>query len=233
MFNASNQYGFGEAPTPLLTIDGAAEDVLPRVDRDMLCNLLRRLPPDELDAALRSKIVPMVNLPGLVLYAACGPSALAEGQRLGLDVAGYAEAHDLLAAARGVHGPFLLRRATLGLAQRLPHFSASRRLTGTQGASFAALSVLAAAAALLLPVEIFWPAASLVSGAFFLSLVTVRLLCLMPRLQRDPPQREGTEFPAYSVLVPLFRETAVLKQLMGALTRLRYPALCIKRTKWP
>ena len=223
MFNASNQYGFGEAPAPPLTIDGAAGDVLPRVDRDMLCNLLRRLPPDELDAALRSKIVPMVNLPGLVLYAACGPSALAEGQRLGLDVAGYAEAHDLLAAARGVHGPFLLRRATLGLAQRLPHFSASRRLTGTQGASFAALSVLAAAAALLLPVEIFWPAASLVSGAFFLSLVTVRLLCLMPRLQRDPPQREGTEFPAYSVLVPLFRETAVLKQLMGALTRLRYP----------
>ena len=33
-----------------------------------------------------------------------------------------------------------------------------------------------------------------------------------------------TELPAYSVLVPLFRETAVLNQLVGALARLRYPA---------
>jgi cellulose synthase/poly-beta-1,6-N-acetylglucosamine synthase-like glycosyltransferase len=223
MFNASNQNGFGEAPAPPLIINGTAGDVLPRVDREMLCGMLRRLPPDELDAALCSKLVPMVNLPGLLLYAACGPAALAEGRRLGRDVVGYAEAHDLVAAARGVHGAFLLRRATRGLAQRMPHFSASRRLTVAQATGFAALGLLVAAAALLLPVEIFWPAASLVSGAFFLSLVTVRLLCLMPPLQRDPPLREVTEFPAYSVLVPLFRETAVLKQLVGALTRLRYP----------
>jgi cellulose synthase/poly-beta-1,6-N-acetylglucosamine synthase-like glycosyltransferase len=223
MSNAGRQHGFGEAPTPPLTIDGSAGDVLPRVDRDVLCSMLRRLPPDELDAALRSKLVPMVSLPGLQLHAACGPSARAEGQRLGLKLVGYAEAHDLVAAARAVHGAFLLRRATLGLAQRMPYFSASRRLTGTQGLSLAAGSVLAAAAAFLLPVEIFWPAASLVSGAFFLSLVAVRLLCLMPPLQRDPPLREVTEFPAYSVLVPLFRETAVLKQLMGALAQLRYP----------
>ena len=108
MDNAGGQYGFGEAPAPPLTIAGSAADVLPRIDRDTLCGMLRRLPQDELDAALRSKLVPVVSLPGMVLHAACGPAALAEGQRRGLRIVGYAEAHDLIAAARGVHGRFLL-----------------------------------------------------------------------------------------------------------------------------
>ena len=41
------------------------------------------------------------------------------------------------------------------------------------------------------------------------------------------------DLPVYSVLVPLFRETSVLGQLLTALTSLDYPALCIKRTKRP
>jgi cellulose synthase/poly-beta-1,6-N-acetylglucosamine synthase-like glycosyltransferase len=67
----------------------------------------------------------------------------------------------------------------------------------------------------------------LVSGLFFLSVVALRLLCFMPPVPREtaPPPRQAdeAELPHYSVLVPLFRETAVLNQLMGALTRLRYP----------
>jgi cellulose synthase/poly-beta-1,6-N-acetylglucosamine synthase-like glycosyltransferase len=62
---------------------------------------------------------------------------------------------------------------------------------------------------------------------FFLSVVALRLLCFMPPVRREreppPPQAAEAELPHYSVLVPLFRETAVLNQLMGALTRLRYP----------
>jgi hypothetical protein len=59
MDNASGQYGFGEAPAPPLIIEGTAADVLPRIDRDTLCGMLRRLPREELDAALRSKLVPV------------------------------------------------------------------------------------------------------------------------------------------------------------------------------
>jgi glycosyltransferase XagB len=223
MDNANGQYGFGEAPAPPLTISPGAEDVLPRVDRNMLCDILRRLPPEELDAALRTKLVPMVSLPGLLLHAACGPLALAEGRRLGLRIVGYAEVHDLTAAARGVHGPFLLRRATLELARRMPQYSASRRMTGTQVMVFAACAVLTLNAATVLPADIFWPAASLVSGSFFLSLIAIRLLCLLPPLHSKTEPPAITAFPVYSVLVPLFRETAVLSQLMGALARLRYP----------
>jgi cellulose synthase/poly-beta-1,6-N-acetylglucosamine synthase-like glycosyltransferase len=86
--------------------------------------------------------------------------------------------------------------------------------------------MLVAAAALLMPFDGFWPLASLASGLFFLSVVALRLLCLMPPLRRTPPPEpiEERELPPYSVLVPLFRETAVLGQLVGALARLRYPA---------
>jgi glycosyltransferase XagB len=227
MDNASGQYGFGEAPAPPLTIAGSEADVLPRVDRETLCGLLRRLPPEELAAALRSKLVPVVSLPGMVLHAACGPAALAEGQRLGQKIVGFADAHDLIAAARGVHGHVLLGEATFGLAKRMPHFSARRRLTKTQAALFLALAVLAAAAAWFIPGNVLWPFASLVSGLFFLSVVALRLLCFMPPVPREtaplPRQADDAELPHYSVLVPLFRETAVLNQLMGALARLRYP----------
>jgi glycosyltransferase XagB len=228
MDNASGQYGFGEAPAPPLTIAGPAADVLPRIDRETLCGMLRRLPQDELDAALRSKLVPVVSLPGMVLHAACGPAAREEGQRRGLRIVGFAEAQDLIAAARGVHGPHLLAEATFGLARRMPHASAKRRLTKAQAVSFLALGGLIGLGAVLLPVRSFWAAASLVSGLFFLSVVALRLLCLMPPVARErPPARtvdEDAEHPAYSVLVPLFRETSVLKQLVGALSRLRYPA---------
>jgi cellulose synthase/poly-beta-1,6-N-acetylglucosamine synthase-like glycosyltransferase len=228
MDNADSQYGFGEAPAPPLTIEGTAADVLPRIDREALCGMLRRLPQEDLDAALRSKLVPVVSVPGMVLHAACGPAALAEAQRRGLRIVGTADAHDLIAAARGVHGPFLLREATFGLARRMPHFSARRRLTGPQTAVGLALATLIAAAALLLPWEAFWLFASLASGLFFLSVVALRLLCLMPPIKRKQPTGRSPlneeELPAYSVLVPLFRETSVLGQLTGALARLRYPA---------
>jgi cellulose synthase/poly-beta-1,6-N-acetylglucosamine synthase-like glycosyltransferase len=227
MDNADGIYGFGEAPAPPLTLAGDTVNVLPRIDRDTLCATLRRLPQDELDAALRLKLVPLVSLPGLVLHAACGPAALAQGHRLGLKIVGYADAHDLVAAARGVHGASLLREATFGLARRMPHASAQRRLTTPQAMTLIAFMVLAVAGAWLVPVSVFWPVASLVSGVFFLSVIALRLLCLLPPVpQKVKPaalKLSDAALPSYSVLVPLFRETAVLGQLIGAMTRLRYP----------
>jgi len=197
--------------------------------------MLRRLPPEELVAALRSKLVPAVSLPGIVLHVACGPAALAEWRSLGQKIVGFAEAHDLIAAARGVHGAFLLGEATFGLARRMPQFSARRRLAPPQSALLLALAVLAAAAASLMPGNALWLSVSLVSGLFFLSVVALRVLCFMPPVPRktepEPPLPDDAALPHYSVLVPLFRETAVLKQLMAALARLRYPVLCSKRTK--
>jgi len=228
MYLAGGQYGFEEAPVPTLTIAGDEGQVLPRIDREALCGMLGRLPQDEFAAALRTRLVPVISLPGLVLHAACGAAALAEGSARGLKIVGYAEAHDLVAAARGVRGPQLLREAAFGLSQRMPEASASRRLMPAQAALFTGLAVLVGAGAWLMPLGHVWLFASLMSGLFFLSVVALRLLCLLPPVPRAPeprsPELRDEELPHYSVLVPLFRETAVLPQLIRAMSALKYPA---------
>jgi cellulose synthase/poly-beta-1,6-N-acetylglucosamine synthase-like glycosyltransferase len=77
-----------------------------------------------------------------------------------------------------------------------------------------------------LPGNTMWLAASALLGVFFLSIVALRLFCLFPL----PPSRyenatslSDAELPTYSILVPVFRETAVLPQLLRGLSCLNYP----------
>lgn len=201
-------------------------DVLPRLPPASIVDALRRLPPEELALSLRSKLVPLVSLPGLKLFVACGRPALALAQADGLKVVAFSEAADFIAAARAAHGPALLDEATSGLKRRMPEFSASRRLTRWQIVACLAVLVLASTASLLLPGSAAWLAASSIAGLFFLSVIALRLLCLLPPLRprdKDPPHLEDGELPVYSVLVPLFRETSVLNQLLKALTAIDYP----------
>ena len=219
--------GFGEAPGLPLSIAGPEAGVLPRLDRKALCDALRRLPEEELDLAFRSKIVPLVVLPGLKLHVACGSPALEEALVQDLKVVAYAESADLIAAARAVHGAALLSEATRGLARRQPEASASRRMTPAQIYWSLALAAATVAAVLWLPFQAVWSLASILSGIFFLGVVALRVLCLMPPLPQTiirPPPLPDQVLPVYSVLVPLFRETSVLGQLLNALTRLDYPA---------
>jgi cellulose synthase/poly-beta-1,6-N-acetylglucosamine synthase-like glycosyltransferase len=191
-----------------------------------IAEALRHLPEDELDQALRSRILPASNLPGLRLFACFGRPAYALARRRGLNLVAEGHPADFIAAARLALGPGLLREATFGLAQRYRRFSARRRLTLAQIAW--SLSGLAATAfaALVLPAELLWIVASLVSGLFFLAVIALRLLCLFPPQplpEAAAPELFDDELPVYSVLVPLFRETAVLAQLLTALDRLHYP----------
>jgi cellulose synthase/poly-beta-1,6-N-acetylglucosamine synthase-like glycosyltransferase len=217
---------FGESSRPFFGLFAPDREALPRLGREALCDALRRLPPDELETALRLKLVPIVTLPGLTLFVACGTPALAEAGRRRLKVIAYSEARDFIAAARAVHGDFLLAEATSRLARRQPEASAARRLTSDQaGWAILIVSGLSGAAALL-PFDIMWMAISTLSGLFFLSVLALKVLCLMPEpgatAIRAKPIADG-ELPVYSVLVPLFRETSVLKQLLGALKRIDYP----------
>ncbi|WP_373502140.1 glycosyltransferase family 2 protein [Aestuariivirga sp.] len=203
---------------------------MPRFDRQDLCEALRRLPEEDLELALRTKIVPLVSLPGVKLYAACGPAALDLAHVRQLNVMAYAESGDLIAAARAVHGTALLGEATRGLIRRQPEASASRRMTQAQVNCTLVLAGAAVTASLLLPFQTVWSLASILSGMFFLGVVALRVLCLMPALPRRiirPPQLPDRVLPVYSVLVPLFRETSVLRQLLDALAQLDYPSQCL------
>lgn len=200
---------------------------MPRLSARALADQLRRLPPEELQEALRSRILRAVSLPGLVLHAACGSEAVRRARALGLGIVAYAETADFLAAATAARGRLLLDDATHGLARRWPAFSARRRLRAGQALVLLLCACLVVVAGLLLPPALFVAVAAALSGLFFLAVVTLRLLCLLPPVPRPPPampRLTARELPVYSVLVPLFGETAVLDQLLAALGALRYPA---------
>ena len=227
MFHYSHGHdGFGEAPTPMPSIAGDDAEVLPRISRDELHRMLRRLPPEDLERALRDRLVPVVDVAGLVLHVACGPSAMTRARQRGLKVVGSSAPEDFLAAARMSHGPQLLAEATFALARRMPRYSARRRLTVQQAAVLLLALAFIAAMVCLLPFGVVWFLGAFVGGLFFLSVLTLRLLCLMPPVARrapEPPPLPEERLPVYSVLVPLFRETAVLEQLVDALSGLSYP----------
>ena len=132
MLSEYDHQGFGESPATGLSITGAAGEVLPRLDQDALCDLVRRLPKDELHEALKTKVMRAVSLPGVVLHAVSGLAALHLARSRGLGVVGYAEPADFGEAVRRVHGAALLREATWGLARRWPRFTASRLITPAQ-----------------------------------------------------------------------------------------------------
>ena len=201
-------------------------DVLPILPAWALADALRRLPEEELQLSLRSKIIPIVTLPGLRLFATCGAPARAIALRDGLRVVAEASAADFIAASRAALGPRLLKEATFGLAAARPVLSASRRLSKTQTTVIVLGVELILAASLLVPAELMWLVASLVGGLFFLAIIALRILSLMPLPRQAPkaaPSLADDELPDYTVLVPLFRETSVLGQLLTALTSLNYP----------
>jgi cellulose synthase/poly-beta-1,6-N-acetylglucosamine synthase-like glycosyltransferase len=220
--------GFGESAAIPLSIDGVTAEVLPRLDHSALCELLRRLPPDELDDALRHKFLCALKLPGADSYVACGRLALNDARMKGLHVIAYADVRDFLTAARSIHGRFLIGRASFSLMRHQRAHSASRPLTLMQGLILVFLSGLVSYLAFQFPPELTLPALSAMGGLFFLSVVALRMLCFFPAVLRlrdvKPSAPNTTDLPAYSVLVPLFRETRILPQLMAALASLRYPA---------
>ncbi|MCB1431830.1 MAG: hypothetical protein KDK75_05130 [Alphaproteobacteria bacterium] len=227
-------YGFSEQAHLAGTIAGDFDDVLPRLEQAQLEDAMRRLPAEELALSLRCKLLPLVNLPGLTLFVACGEPALAIARHDGLKVVGYAESQTFIAAARHLFGAPMIAEAAGGLARRRPWLSAKRRLTPWQMGMALCLLAVVVIMWVVLPVALAWMIASTIGGLFFLSVIALRVLSLLPRPRREAPLPAALaehDLPIYSVLVPLFRETSVLGQLLDALTKLDYPALCRKRTK--
>ena len=127
----------------------------------------------------------------------------------------------------------LNERACFDLSRETPESSASRRLSPSQ------LWTMMAFAALLL--FFFWraPAYTAVTinvafGLCFLAVAALKCLSIFIGLlgartqdelayERSAPMRD-TDLPVYTILVPLFREVAVLPILADALRKLDYPA---------
>ena len=206
-----------------------APDVLPLLSRDSLEDTLRRLPPPAIRRVLRHGVVPVAWQPDHVHYAICGPKGAGYARRHGLPVVARIASADFHHGVRRVWGRKIMAKATNGLSRARPKFSARKRITPAQGAAFLILALCLALSSTYLSVGALWIAASAALGLFFLSVIALRLCCLfsLPAAKaqslEDP---DDANLPTYSVLVPVFRETAVLSQLLRGLSCLNYPALC-------
>ncbi len=132
---------------------------------------------------------------------------------------------ETLRAALARHGAGGLAQAAAdGLRQRHPHLSAA---DAPQGRRLAWPFLMVAAGLLLL--AFFAPAAlqMAVLGAVstvFLCALGLRLAsCLMPEPAPALPRLEDRHLPVYSILVPLYREAAMVPRLASALAALDYP----------
>ncbi|MET0481819.1 MAG: glycosyltransferase [Aestuariivirgaceae bacterium] len=114
----------------------------------------------------------------------------------------------------------ILDSACFGLARTRPDFSAARRLTGAQVVMFGAAAIGLIAALFLWP-----PMIAVLASPAFLALATLRWACLFrwPLPAASRRRLSDAELPVYTVLAPLHREAAILRQLVRSLAALRYP----------
>ena len=188
---------------------------------------MRRLPSQAIKRTIRHGVVPVSWRPGQLLYATSGPRGADYARRHGLPVVARVTPSDFHNSVRHVWGEKILRQATHGLSNDYPQLSARRRVTVSQMAAFLILVGCFGMSLAFLPVGAVWTAASIMIGLFFLSVVALRLFCLLPLRQSKSGNAEYLdhhELPVYSVLVPVFKEMSVLKQLLQALSHLNYPA---------
>lgn len=203
-----------------------APDVLPLLSRGDLEDVLRRLPSQAVRRVLRHGVVPVAWLPDQVHYATCGPKGASYARRHRLPVVARIASADFHQGVRRVWGRKIRSKATHGLATTRPQFSARKRVTAAQGSVFIILAICLALSAAYVPANAIWVAASAALGLFFLSVIALRLWCLfsVPAAKVERLEDFGDAgLPAYSVLVPVFRETAVLSQLLRGLSCLNYP----------
>jgi glycosyltransferase XagB len=203
-----------------------APDVLPLLSRDDLEDILRRMPPQDIRRVLRLGVVPVAFQPNHVHYAICGPKGAGYAMHHGLTVVARIASSDFHHGVRRVWGRKILAKATNGLLRARPQFSARKRVTLAQGAAFLVLALCLALSPAYVPASTIWLAASAALGLFFLSVIALRLYCLfsipVPKTKRLGNPGDA-DLPTYSVLVPVFRETSVLSQLLHGLSCLNYP----------
>jgi cellulose synthase/poly-beta-1,6-N-acetylglucosamine synthase-like glycosyltransferase len=124
--------------------------------------------------------------------------------------------------------PALSRLSIERLLHRQPHLSAQKVITSAQILALFICVCLLVTGFVLNPVLTFF-SVSLAAATLFGAIVTLRCLAVAyedPKPLSKPLQElwQSEDFPVYSVLVPLYREADVVKDLVAALSALVYPA---------
>ncbi|NNF77205.1 MAG: glycosyltransferase [Rhizobiales bacterium] len=184
--------------------------------------------PSSIAQISRTGRIPASWDPAATRYAAALPSSSRSSRACAHDVVAMTTRQELGDAIRHTFRQQLCEDAALGLATRVPEFSAAWRLSGRQ-AVFALFVALCVFLALIgAPHATLWVLTLALTG-FFLSVIVLRCVVLWPPVgsplhTRPPRVLSDDELPTYSVLVPLFGEANMVPQLLDALCALDYPA---------
>ena len=191
---------------------------------------------DDTKFALKPGIL-MIRQNG-VMRIALTPEALRPGELRALRRRSEAKKHRFvmttpdiwLKAVIKIAGARLTHNAVYGLLRRHPDMSASSGLTLSQILILSAFICFAAALSVIAPGTAIAGLTAILT-LFFLLISSFRIAACLHLLSvpRNPRERlphvrlKDSKLPVYTVLVPLFRETEVLPDLIRALSRLDYP----------
>jgi hypothetical protein len=134
----------------------------------------------------------------------------------------------LLAEIRARYGKALLDAAVFGLARRFPQLSAQTVITRPQVVVLCTLAAAGLAALVLAPLPAFHVMIAVLSLAFAgagLFRVTLAILATWRHPAPLCPPAGEAALPTYTILVPMYREAAVLPGLMRGLSALDYPGI--------
>jgi glycosyltransferase XagB len=199
---------------------------LPRMSYSLIVASLQRASVEDLDLVLKHKLVAAAWLPHRSYYAAAGDCAFQKALDDGLKIVAVADPADLQKAIRRVHGKKLLDVACNRLEKSYPDLSNKSGPRLSQLILFAAFLLFIAVPGFLLSAPLVAVHMGFAACLFFLSVVSLRILCILPAVKTVPPEYHHISdgiLPCYTVMVPLYREVSVLGQLIGALLDLDYP----------
>jgi glycosyltransferase XagB len=191
-----------------------------------LDDAFRRHQLEDLDLVFGHKIIPISGTSSPVHHVVVSEESWREAGRMGLKVVGRITPASYRKAVQRHHGPLLLKMAVFGLAKYQPEMSASLRLSDVQVFAVAALVFGATVLGILKGADALSFAAAIAGMLFFGLVVAIRSICLLPLpppTAHAPPGLRDEALPPYTVLVPLFKETEILGQLMTALLMIDYP----------
>ncbi len=186
-----------------------------------------RLSHEERDLFLKQKILAFSWMPDQVLHTVVHDGAFTESRRLKLTTVGRLSPQIYRKLVRHFLSRSLLHKAVNGLSISKPSASAKQRLSTPQMLVFCALVFCFLGWGLIVSASDVLTVLQISAGIFFLMVVFLRCLCLLPLPKGQgviAPVPEDADLPIYTVLVPLFQETTVLDQLISALCLLKYPA---------
>jgi glycosyltransferase XagB len=187
---------------------------------------MTHLTPNEAKTMLRHKIVPYCWLPHTIVHGVVHEEAADEAAKRHLNIIGRVRIESFRRLIAEHFSTDLLKHALTHLARLDPLASARTRLTFTQSCLLGFGLVVLMAFGVFGTVALMLNIIAAICGMFFMMIVSLRWLCILPL-----PPGKGTvaplladeDSPVYSVLVPLFRETSVLQDLITALRRINYP----------